>query len=182
VAAGNPNTVLRAPGRLSINPNDLSAAYPHGGTALGVVASAFANPNFTTEPVFAEEFAEAVDVVYLGQSWVFGARLRNVQDGDVLGTMFPNTSAGGSGTKIIDHPGTVGPGTLLSSRSVILLFTPRDVTSDALLIYRALPLVEATARLAFSALEELAFPVIFRAIRNTSGKSIALGKLGDLTL
>ena len=33
MAAGNASRILRAPGRLVVNPSDLSTAYPYGGSS-----------------------------------------------------------------------------------------------------------------------------------------------------
>jgi len=182
VGAPDVSAALRNSGRLSINPTNLATDWPHGGTGLGSVAEVSVAPNVIAESISAEEFGTIVEALELGQSWTFGAFLRNVTDSAVLTTLFGDTSAGTSGRKIVWHRTASRAGTLLSSRSVKLLFTPDDASGDAVLFYRALPLLEESAELAMQIEPILGVPALFRAIRDSDGDAVAVGKLSDLTL
>jgi len=175
--------VLRVPGRLCINPTDLATAWPHGGTGLGVVGSIVLEPTSTYQRITAEEFgAEVVDVLDLGETWVLGALCRAWGDNTVLSTLFPSTATGASGDKVVNYPGSYRAGTLRSSASVKLCFTPRDNRNPGLLLYKALPLVEEASRLRLGAFNELTIPVLFIGIRDSSARQISIGVLGDLSL
>jgi hypothetical protein len=185
--------ILKAPGRLAINPQNLATAWPHGGTGLGLIQDIFLKPSRAYETIREEAFGnEVVDVVDLGESVIIAASLRGF-DGDAIGTLFPSTVlATLSGKREVLYPnpsggttsayGTFRAGTFRSGNSVVLMYTPDDYNKyPSLICYRAIPLVEATAEIKFS-YEEGMIPVMFQAIRDTSNRLYAWGRLEDLSL
>lgn len=182
--AGDPDVsqVFRVPGRLSVGPTDLSAAWPHGGTGLGTVSEIVISPAVQYAIVTGDEFGgEVLDYVELGSSWILGAVLREWNSYNV--DLIFNTATGAvSGEKVVSYPSASRPGSKVSS--VVLLFTPyeQDV-HPAFLAYRAIPLVPETTALKASIMDELVVPVMFHCIRNAAGTGqVKFGLLEDLTL
>lgn len=189
MAAPDLSLIVRAAVRMCINPTDLSAAWPHGGTELGALRGVYAEPGIQHEDIVAEEWGvEVVESVYLGQSWVIGVLLRQPDD-DLYTTMFPATAVGASsGDRILTQEADDShrAGSLASAKAVKVLLAPRDLRAGSnaqyVLFHRALPMVEQSARLRFALQSELAVPALFRAIRATDGRTYQVGKLEDLEL
>ena len=184
MAAPDVTRAMRVKGRLCIDPTDFSTAWPHGGTGLGMVRDVAVRNGRMTEQITAEEFGvEVIDVIDLGESWVLAATLRE-WDADALAKVFPAGKAGATTTeRVVEYPKSYRAGTLLSSSTVKLLFTPDDQTiHPAVLFYRALPLVEETAELSFQLGLDLVVPVMFVAIRDASANMVQVGLLEDLTV
>lgn len=175
--------VVHAPGRLVVGPTDLTLAFPYGGTALGLSAEVTFRPGLRTRSVRAEEFGgETIEVIYAGETAVLGALVRG-WDSDALQRAWLNTTAGVSGERYAEYPGTSRAGTLASSRSVVLLFAPRDEDrTPALILYRALPLVDEAAALRFSFRDELVVGTLWQGIRDASARVYRIGRLEDLAL
>jgi len=182
-------SIVRNAVRACINPTDLSAPWPHGGTGLGALRGAYAAPGIQHVDVTAEEWGvEVVEAVYVGESWTIGLLLRQYDD-DVAATVFPNVEVGSdTGKKTIyqDADATYRAGSKASSKAVTLLLTARDVrsgtNSKAILFHRALPMIEASAQIRHSLTSEMTFPAVFRAIRATDGRTYQYGDLADLEL
>jgi len=172
-------------GKLSINPTDLTTAYPHGGTSLGYAREIAVSPSQVTTYVRAEEFGQTiVDAVEGGRSWVIGANLRGWDD-DAINTVFPGTAVGTTTSRryITETTATPLAGALLGSRSVVLLFTPDDTDNHPIVLFRrALPLVAETADLMLSLASEFTIPVLFVAIPDTNGKIVDFPMIHDITL
>lgn len=162
--------VLRAPGRLSIDPTDpdLSGAFPYGGTALGYsieVTKRVQTDHFT---IIAEEFGGApVEMLERGEFHLV-AGFFSAWDPDVVSTLFPNTRTGlRQNNPVIQHQhnGTRRAGMRLSDRAVKLVFTPDDPNRNpAWIVYRALPMVDVARRLGYDRDEELGVPFVFAGI------------------
>lgn len=179
-AAGS---VLLVPGRLAKNPTDLTTAYPHGGTALGVVADVVLEPRVRTMEIEAEEWGGApADVLYLGEAWRLAVLLRQ-WDVDAIDAVFPNVTNTGTGNvrRTIQQTGsTVYPGYTLSSRAMKLVFTPDDSARPGLLIQRALPALRPTAALNLGLGEELGFAAFFWVLKGANARYADVGTLADL--
>lgn len=188
MATPDARSILRVPSRLCFSPANLSNDYPHGGTAMGVVARMAFKPGITTSEIIAEEFGNtSVEAVYCGENAVFACYLRG-WDNDALQKMFPNTTLGASsGNRYARYePGVSGqnrPGMTLSDLAVSLFVSPDSPDHHpGLLIYRAVPMLEETAELAFRSPAELGFPAVFRCCPDTSGRVYNMGWRKDLTL
>src|SRR3972149_495263 len=118
MVAPNARSIIRVPGRLIADPTDLSAAYPYGGTELGIVRDAEFRFGVKTKLVTAEEWGgQVVEGFYAGESCVFIAVMRGY-DNDMIGQVFMSTGLGASGNRRIRYePGNTGsinrPGTKL---------------------------------------------------------------------
>jgi hypothetical protein len=184
MALANSGDVLRVGGRLCSGPTDLSAAFPHGGTALGMVSEVLFRPNLKRAEITAEEFGgEPVEVVVTSETCVFGCLLRGI-DSDAWNLAFEDTTVGsGSGKPVVDYPGSTRAGALGSSRSAKILWSPDDIQSDpAILLYKAIPILDETAELALSISQEMVVRVVFQGIRDGSGNVYQIGRLEDLTV
>lgn len=179
-------SILRLRGRLCADPTDLNQAFPHGGKALGLTRAAVFRYGIRTAAVEAEEFGMvATEVVLSGFSAVLAAILRDFDD-EFLSRVFPQTVVGGtSGRRLLqgDLAGSTPPGSLLSSKSFKLLFSPLDQErSPFVLLYNALPLVEETAELQLSAAQEGELAAMFLAAANTNKRVYQVGRRADLDL
>lgn len=188
MAAADLNQCLAAPGLLCMNPTDLTAAFPHGGTALGEVYMARALFTSAYFDITAEEYGNrAVDSVYSGENIAFSCVLRQF-DESAVAAVFPNTATGTTSQRVSvkgweDAASPVRPGHLGSSRSVKLLFSPLDPDRcRALILYRALPRVGESLdlRFAFDARQEV--PALFLAIPDASGRCWRLDYMRDLAV
>ena len=183
MAAPTETNVYRAAGQLCINPTNLGVAFPHGGTSLGLVSEARLRSATRSFTVRAEEYgSEVTEEIHLGRDWVCAVTVKG-WDNDTLGTIFPNTAAGGSsGVEVISEPGGKDPGTLLTGNAVKLCFSPFESQHPGFLVYRAIPNVERSGRLRFQVARSLSFMAVFRGVRDASGRVVQIGLLEDLTL
>ena len=185
MAQPDPNRVLRVPGKFSINPTDLdlTGAYPHGGTALGLKKIAKFIPNVQYHLVITESLGVQPTEGYLvGEAHVIGTVLREFEL-DAITTIFHNTSVGAvSGEPIIESPGSFEPGNLLSTRSVVLVFTPEDREHPGLIMRRALPMVDEAAEMNLAKNEPMEFSTIWTGIPDVNGKVTETGLLEDIVL
>jgi hypothetical protein len=181
MAAGAAANIFRTPGRLSYGATNLASPWPHGGTGLGIMRAKVLRPFRQSYVVRAEEFGmEPVERLELGFGWVLAAILRDY-DADAVGAIFPNTSIGSSGRRVIKHPGTAGP--LGSARSVApLVFTPDDSAAVGFIMYRALPEVDEGAELSLALSANTEIACVFTGIRDASNRVIQIGRLSDLQL
>lgn len=181
MAANDVNKVLLLGGSLVRDPTNLSAAYPHGGTELGVLSDGHVVPYFKTSSVKGAEDKhsnQTVETVYLGESWVFGVTLRQF-DSDAVGAVFPNKGTTGPQKKAAS---SVKPGYRLSNRSMRLLFVPTNASHPAILLYRVLPMIKETDELHTRAISEFAFQALFECIPDTNGNVHAMDLLSNLSL
>lgn len=182
MAAEDLSLVLSAPGRLCYNPTQagLLQAFPHGGTALGLVSDVAVERDEVLEPVVAWEFGQEINSGFRSlERWALAFVLRQ-WDPDTLGLLFrtTTTSAGGySGAKTL-KASTIGQVGALSP----ILFSPLDVKHPAVLIYAPMPARKATQILALSLDRRLEVAAVFRATRGTVGEPIAIDRLEHLSL
>lgn len=183
----NARNIIRVPGSLCHTPTNLSLPFPHGGTALGIMKMPIIRPFKTYHKITAEEFgSEVVDIIDGGESWVLGAILRTF-DKDAISKLFAVTGAGSQTQETyIQHPdtsGTIRAGTLMSTKGIKLLFSPEDTERHPFaLFYNAIPLIEETAEMNFEISVDWSIAVLFAAIRDSNGKSVAIGFKGDISL
>lgn len=187
MAAGDPRSVLRITGSLVANPTNLTTPPAFGGQVLGLTTDVVFKPGLRAQELRAEEYGgEPVELLVGSETAVLGALLRGA-DGDAWSTVFENSTVSTpSGSPRTDYPGTTRAGTYGSTRAIKLLYAPKNTEGHpALLIYKAIPLVEETAELAFSINREFGIPALFWSIRDTDGTNnrvYQLGRLEDLTL
>lgn len=184
MATPNPANILHSPGRLSFGPADLTTAYPHGGTSLGIVRQIAASPNAQYRSVTAEEYGgEVVEQLYVGEAWTLAAILREYDD-DAMAAIFQNTSTGSvSQHTLIEHPGANRAGRLLvAAKGIILVFTPDAPDTNFVVFHRAIPMVGEAAELSLSHNTPMEIAVVFAGVRDAAGKMVSVGRAEDITL
>lgn len=181
----NPRDITKIPGKLCVNPTDLTTAFPHGGTGLGVVRNILFRPETRYVDVIAEEFGERVESIAVAQGCVLVGTLQSWDD-EALRHIFWNTVEGtvSSRRKVIEgSSGTNRAGHLLSSRSVVLCFSPDDTDRQPmLLIRRALPFAQESMEATLAINSDIALAFGFAGIRDTSGRLYEFGMRKDITL
>lgn len=177
--------ILRLRGRLVAAPTDLGAAFPHGGTQLGLVKQATFRYGIQTQNITAEEYGGiTTEAVYAGEGAVLAGFMRDY-DNDMIARLFPGTSAGASGARVVEQDAG-DSGILLSSRSIVLLFAPIATNATTghphILMYNAVPMLDETADLQLHAGVEAAVAFVFRCIPDASSRLYRIGRRGDLSL
>ncbi len=188
MTTANARNIRRFKGRLAWNPTDLTTAFPHGGTELGVVRDLVFRFGLQTEEIRAEEWGNVpTEYVHVGSSAFLAAILREF-DNDALGAIFPDTPAGATtGDQIlrgaVSGSGVTLGGVLLSTLSGVLVVSPDSPqTQEFLLLYNAVPMPEETSELQISAGTEVGMAVVFRAIPDATHRQWNVGKRRDLSL
>lgn len=184
MATADPRAILNVPGRICYGPSDLSTAYPHGGTDLGSVRQVVVRRVDARHEIRDEAFGQEIrDIVWGGENWALAFILRQF-DENAVATIFPNTATGTTTQHIgIAAPGTVRPGTLLGTRSVVLLFSPyAPEISPACLFYKAIPLPEETVELNLAIGKRFEIGCVFVGVRDTSNRIAQVKFIKDLSL
>lgn len=188
MATANPRNIRRFRGRLAWNPTDLTTAFPHGGTELGEIRDSIFTFGIQSEEIRAEEWSNVpVEYVYDGSHGALAAVLRSFDD-DAISAIFPDTPTGATTGKQIIRGAVSGSGVtlggkLLSDLSGILAVSPHSPeTEEFLVLYNAIPLVDARAQLQYSAGTDVGMAVVFRAAPDASFRQWNIGKRRDLSL
>lgn len=184
MAAGSAARVLRAPGRLVVDPTDLGIAFPYGGTQVGLVRLVVLQTLGANFRVESEMLGEATDVLESPNRYVMGCMLRGWDDDAMRLLIADNYDAGAvSGHAVITIPNRQRPGASGLARARTLLYAPDDpVNAPALLIHRGIPEWGGGSQLSFSRAEELGMPLTVECLRNDAGVILQIGRLADLTL
>lgn len=174
--------IVRQSGLLYADPTSLIAA-PFGGTCLGYVKDLECRFTPRTLENTAEEWGgRAVDVLELGEDLRMAGVLRGM-DSDAIGKLFENTATGATSagrTINIQAAGTIRAGAWGSDREFKLLFAPDDLSrGQFVVIYKAIPMLEAAAKLALNLANEIgvAFVFIGRPATET-GSKMSVGQIG----
>lgn len=186
MASPSTKNVLRIPSRLAWNPTNLSTAYPHGGTALGLARAIAWKPGIHARPITAEEWGGiTVEAVYAGSTVLLSAVLRE-WDRDAISTIFLDSAAGGTTARRVargrETTESYRAGTSLASKAGVLLVSPESSQHPAIILYRAIPIPDVAAEIRMALSEEFGFPVLFHGTPNGSGDTHRIGLLSDLSL
>jgi len=183
VASPDTNTSLLATGRLAYECTDLSLAWPHGGTGLGLVGNVILFPP-SGYVRHKDEATNSTDVIqYTGGDLIVSCVIEGWDD-DAHRAIYPNTDPGVS-REVIRWPGTdYLPGTRVGAKALEpLVFTPRNqLEHPAFIVYSAIPTLELNAELRFSSYRFLSYPVIFVGRPDGAGRQGESGPLVELTL
>jgi hypothetical protein len=184
--------VRHVPGRLAFGCTDLTAAWPHGGTGLGVVHGLILTRYGTAYPATAEAFAgDPVEYLEPGEAWGIGGRIGTLDD-DMLGKAFPSTPTGTiSGHEYVTAPGSVHGGDWMSSRSFVCVFTPEgathaasataaDVDAPFIVLYRCLPVMGDPLEITLNRKQDVSIRFAWMGIRDSSSRVMAFGRRRDL--
>ncbi len=186
MSAPNVRNILRMPGRLVKNPTNLAADYPHGGTELGVVRDIVWKIGTKTEDLIAEEFGTPVSVIVTQEIAVVACVLRS-WDNDMITSVFRNiqTSVQGDvGIKgAVNGSGINRTGYDMVNKGMKLLFSPIAVDHHRhLLLYNAVPMTDESAELQMSIAEEFGMSLMFKALPDSNGRTLAADLRDNLSL
>jgi hypothetical protein len=186
MAAPNVRNVIRVPGRLVKDPTNLQAAYPHGGTELGIARTMEYRPGIETQELIAEEWKRPIGVVVTMERPVMAGVLRT-WDNSMMAALFHNTQ-----TDAFGEVGIVGSsqgaginraGYDLKEKGIVLFFSPHAVDDHRCIIfYNAVPVIEESARIGLSIKEEFGIPFFFTAMPDRQGRDHKVDLRANLTL
>jgi hypothetical protein len=185
MASGNVSRVLRAPGRLVVNPTGLGVTFPYGGTEVGKTRLVVLTSFNTSIRIECEGLGnEASDVLERTSRYVFSCFVR-AWDDDAIEQFFASNFVQGSasGHSLLREPGDRVAGASALERAVKLLYVPDDpISNPAVMIYRGVPDWSENAELAFQRQEELGLPLAVECVRGSSGDILEVGRLADITI
>lgn len=184
MASGSPARILRAPGRLVVQPTSLSLAYPHGGVEVGRTRAVVLTNAGTNYVVPCEGLGgDASDVLNGTNRFVMTCFLRGWDDDAVQYFMVDNWATGANTSRaMFSAPGAVEPGSSALDRALRVLYAPDDPDAvPAVLLHRAVPVWQEGAELAFQRGSELGIPLALECLRGADGRILDVGYLADLT-
>ncbi len=183
MAAPNLDNIYRSPGRLVANPTNLSAAYPHGGTELGIARDVRFEPHIGVRELMAEEFRHPVEVITTGIRPILAGVMRTWDDA-MMSTLFYGTQTDSGGRVGLKYNVVTNrAGYRLSQKAVVLLFSPTAVNMHKhVLIYNAVPVVDEAYAMKLSLKDELGIPFFFLGIPDSQGRTHAVDLRANLTL
>ncbi len=183
MAAPSAIRVHRSPGKIYIDPTDLSdSANAYGGTELGFAGRIGMTIGLLRYVVQAEETRRPIDVLeHQGYDIRVSIPFRQWDD-DVLQSIWPTTQVGSaSGSQVVIWPDST-PARLGSTRAKTLLFVPRDASQPSWILYKAIPQIAEEYEARFSIAFERRLVTTWQAVEDSSGRIGQMGMLGDLTL
>jgi hypothetical protein len=183
MATAATRNILRIPGRLCADPTDLTLAFPHGGTALGIARDMEFRFGYKTSVATAEEWGGVVNkVFYTGETCIMGAVLRDF-DPDMIKKVFPNVATAATGDVTINNDINTGNRAGFDLVAFKLLFSPKSVDRHPhILIYNAIPALDESAQLSLSLGEEIGIGAVFHGSPDSTGRVYSVGLRDNLTL
>ncbi len=184
MVAGNVARIVHAPGRVVVDPTNLSAAYPHGGTEVGKTNAFALQPFGEVFRVEYEGLGEAGDILEANKSWRAAFFLRGFDDDAIEQlTSWGYVVGGVSQHATFNEPGNKVPGESALLRAKKVLYVPDDlIHTPAILIYRGVADWTVGAEIAFQRGEELGIPITVDCVRDTNGNMLTVGRFADLSL
>jgi hypothetical protein len=187
MATANVRNIIRAKGRLCYGATNLTTAFPHGGTALGLCRDMVFHFGMKTALNTAEEWGGVVSKVYYTGERPFLAAVLREMDNDAITAIFPNTTLGtvNQDRYINFVPGVDAsnnrPGYDLTGKNVKLVFSPIAVERHPfIIIYYAIPAVDEAAEMQLSMRDEVGIAVAFWAGVDSSDRCYRIGRRDDL--
>ncbi len=186
MSTANVRNVEFIPGKLIVDPTDLTTTDPYGGTEIGLTRMHIWDPHVRTAKYTGMEHGGIVtEVSYQGEQPVFLAILREFDD-DALNKIFANTVWGPTTGKrgIRYYPGDSDysqPGYLLSNKALKLLFVPKSPNQHrAILLWNAIAAPQEDFRISLKASEEVGLPIAFYAGVDSSKRCYDWMMLADM--
>lgn len=182
MAAGNPVRVIRAPGRLVVNPTDLTTSYPYGGTEVGLTKTVAVKPLGDPYRVMSEGRGEITDYLEGDTRWVVGFYLRGFDD-DALLLLHPDFAEVGeiTGHTSFRVPARGVPGASALPRARKLLYVPDDpINVPAVAIFRGIPDFDNGAEISFQRKQEFGMAMAVECLRDSANRILEIGRLADM--
>ena len=198
MAAGNVARILRAPGRLIVNPTTAFATttFPYGGTEIGKTNVVALVPQGSMFRVEYEGLGEAGDILEANIQWKMVCFVRGWDD-DAVALLRPEGYTVGAVTQhaVFSDPPETGlrlngstwsgsdgiPGSSALDRAVTLAYVPDDPEHvPGMIMYRGVPDWHDGVEIAFQRRSELGLPMMFECFRNDNNRMIKIGMIADL--
>lgn len=178
MGAPDGNASYRVTGRLAYGCSDLTAAWPHGGTGLGVVGTVYLSPPSQYAVAERGEDGSVERVVYTGGRAVAGVDLLQ-WDADALAACFPVTTTNYAEGELVEYAENTDPGDVAALAN--LVFTPiNEDEHPAWCLYKAFPVLELNQRLLFSSYRVLSVRVMFLGSHDANNRTLAIGPLSRI--
>jgi len=186
MASGDVARVLRAPGRLIVNPQERPRdfAFPYRGIEIGKANGVSLAPVTAQFLVHYEATGSVGDILEANLRWVAACFLRGWDD-DAIRLLARDGYREGGDTQHASYrvPGDQVPGSSVLDRAVKLLFVPDDpVFAPGFIAYRAVPDWTANMQFEFARNTELGLPLTFELVRDNDGRIMEIGRIEDLEL
>jgi|GEM_PF-1821875 len=189
MAAGDISRVVRAPGRLVVDPLDdfaaLASEFPYSGTQVGTVRLCSLVPiGLPPFRVSYEALGETGQILEGDNRWAFSCMIR-AWDREAVEQFLSDGYAVGASTQhaVYSVPGTRVPGSASVARGVKLAYIPDDeIHVPGVLMYRAIPNWTESAEMAFRRGDELGIPITFECLRDDTGRILQVGRIADLSI
>lgn len=179
------HTILRAPGRIVINPTNMAADPPFGGVFAGrAMDVALVESGGPGRSIVSELLGETTEILEPNNATSFACFLRGWND-EAVEQFLANGYAEGDETRRAGYssPGNRTPGQSALDRAVKLVFVADNpVDGISLLIHRFVPFWDAEAQLRWSRRDEFGIPLRGECLRGANGRIYDLKRLADLTL
>lgn len=186
MAAANEGRIIRAPGRLIVNPTEAFATseFSHGGVEIGDSRLVLFVPAGSSFIVWNEALKAPTDELEAGNLWEMRFFLRGWDDDAIQWLMSGNYTTGEeSRHAVVEIPGPRLPGQSALDRSVVIAFVPFDPENvPGVVVYNGVPHWGEAQEIAFQRGEELGIPMLVNCFHNSSGTIARLGRVADLAL
>lgn len=171
-------TLVLGEGKLYVDPTDLGAAAPYGGTELATFQDAEIVIDRVIYEVTGEEFGgDVIDTVIQRSSAWIKLTFQGWESAAVA-TWFLNTTDNGDSVDTVTMPEGQEQG---NDHRVKLLFVPTRSDEPAWLVYAAIP-DTMSEPVRSSSLQPMELRVRFRMALDDNGKKIAIDKFSRLSL
>lgn len=176
--------IMRVTGRLVANPTNLNTAFPHGGTALGMVRDAEFRFGERHYEVRSESLGMPREIIHCGYTASFHGVLRDY-DSDAVNALFLNPQTASGNIRTIRGTSTSGnrAGTKLSGLAFKLLFSPRAKEDHPYIVmYAAVPTIAQESALQLSTNEEAVIQFACIGLPVAAGKVYEIGHKSLISL
>lgn len=185
MATANSLNVRNVAARVVKDPTDLSAAFPYGGTELGLTMRNRFSPNIVTRETTREEWGGAsASAHYLSERGLLAMVVRDM-DPDMVAAIFPNTASVNGHTVIRGGFATSQnlPGYDLSGLSGKILLAPLDPAAhEGVLLFNGLPVIDEDFSAEYGINSEVGIGLAWLALPDSTGRTWEWGKIAGMTL
>lgn len=185
MATANSLNIRNVAARVVKDPTDLSAAFPYGGTELGLTMKNRFAPNIVTRETTREEWGgAAASAHYMSERGLLAMTLRDF-DPDMVAAVFPNT-ASVNGHRVVrgSFASSVNlPGYDLAGLAAKILLAPLDPDAfEGVLLFNAVPVIDEDFSAEYGIGNEVGIGLSWLAMPDSTGRTWEMGKIAGMTL
>ena len=185
MASSDTRKILKGTHRLILTPTNLSAAFPYGGTEIGIARNMEFRWGARGHTERAEEHGGQAHRRLWTGDWAAMAGVLRSWDSEALASADPTYVAGGSGNAIAeyvaDDDGSRG-GRFLTGVAILAVHLKSPTSQPAALLYNGLPIQNPNEALILSARREGGLHFMSEGALDATGRVYQVGMLEDLTL